>query len=1510
MARLFITSGETYGESTGGIPGGTMTQLVGSRTGHETVFINANGDADLDGSFNAGGDIINILGNAGSYSGAVVGSKLVLTSSTGANISIPVGSVGATINFADSAGRVLVFDPVLNKVLLGSQSFSPDGPTLVVDSGAGNSNLLRLTVGQDNLTGNASAQTFRATVAQNASGEQANQLGTGDELYGAGGTADDTTTGTGTNPNVDSANADKLIAWVQDASPLNASPSASIMPFMIDVEVAHFNALTVNPSLLNGSLEDLVDGVLHLFHAANGPVLGVEINAKESWGLAEVGSVGSDDSLTIYNVNTLKDSGDYATRRATKAVTIRMDHTGNGNLVDLESDLTVLFDQDYLKPGDSSQAGSRLIMEIMDMDAALLGRKPLEENPYGRITFTADGKTFFIEWSNDGVDEYPELRDRIQAAVDKIRADGTQPGFPNLKVTTGGNFTANDTDTDPGGSRNDGVTIVMTNQGPEKLVAKTMSATREVTAGKDFHTNFADRAPEVTNEKITSQIELLKVGRGADGGDLTVGGMATDGLNILGNGTGKIAGVEQFNVHVEGDETQWSSLASLQSTNNALECVFVDNATQPGSKADLVIGNANTVEVLSLKGLTALLNGKPTGVYFSNGPLGFPGDQDGDTLLSGIGGLASIQFTADLTDDRNNALKDVQLFDSTKFANDVELHTYFSQEVVAKYLNVVDTQFDPYLDNILFEYKFGGGNDLLNANFNKDNLALIGTATREDFEFLAQMGNGDDVVELQIGDGQNAVTGDGRNISNDTPSGQNLLEATTLASEGGLQTVQNWYLNHVINQDRFGAGAGSLNTNPANINGPNMVIQTGIGNDIVRAWGASAYTIDLGDGNDVAYTDNSGVVDEADTFNEGKATWVFNSLDDGKGVNPDVDNLQSQAMGSVAKIANIRLKVTFQGLEATVDVGGIATGGTQRVSSVGAVGGVTITDLDINQAIKKAINEDPVLKFLLVAEDGPSRTLIVRSLIDGEHNEPDLTVNLVAASSTAILGAGVVTLATVSAGALDDIGFVPVTGAAINGDDQRYNSQFGQDRDSNVLDTILHGYDSVAVNNNVVEGETGDDIIVYSSNGIGEGIGRTGIEGNSVETFEIDGKFNDGVKRASGGSADHKDTVLNFTAANVSQAQLEEQIITFTGPATGNGSVTVTYNGVPYTFNITIGMTADDIAAGLDALMPMAVAGAPLSGELIITGPVLGVDYDEATVSYSGTAETQTITFSVAQTDGATVTVNFNGHTVSELIGSATAYSTAAQVGDRIAFLLDGFADVIATDDGNGVVTMTAVNTGDIATALVTFSSSVGVQMNAAVATPTPGTSPGITDDVFTSVNGAVQANGYDIFDVETVLAGKVQDVSNDTTDSQAIETAIIQEVLLGDAVLGDNEVGIIDRVDFGPATTELARIQAVVTSLDTGAMANGKSGDGIIITVDENNVGTFYHIQNGVNKGDATVAILGSVELAEYWNQGDAFVDADQRDKNEIGDWDLMTIANFTPLNAAQLIGTFDQIG
>jgi hypothetical protein len=60
--------------------------------------------------------------------------------------------------------------------------------------------------------------------------------------------------------------------------------------------------------------------------------------------------------------------------------------------------------------------------------------------------------------------------------------------------------------------------------------------------------------------------------------------------------------------------------------------------------------------------------------------------------------------------------------------------------------------------------------------------------------------------------------------------------------------------------------------------------------------------------------------------------------------------------------------VTFRGLTATATVAN-----TSYKSS----------DLQINQAIKSAINNDAVLSKLLVAEDGPANTLVVTALSDG-----------------------------------------------------------------------------------------------------------------------------------------------------------------------------------------------------------------------------------------------------------------------------------------------------------------------------------------------------------------------------------------------------------------------------------------------------------------------------------------------------------------------------------------------
>ena len=52
------------------------------------------------------------------------------------------------------------------------------------------------------------------------------------------------------------------------------------------------------------------------------------------------------------------------------------------------------------------------------------------------------------------------------------------------------------------------------------------------------------------------------------------------------------------------------------------------------------------------------------------------------------------------------------------------------------------------------------------------------------------------------------------------------------------------------------------------------------------------------------------------------------------------------------------------------------------------------TDLQVNQAIKDAINNNAVLNKLIIASDGPANSLIVRSLIDGVMTEAMLSITL------------------------------------------------------------------------------------------------------------------------------------------------------------------------------------------------------------------------------------------------------------------------------------------------------------------------------------------------------------------------------------------------------------------------------------------------------------------------------------------------------------------------------------
>ena len=138
---------------------------------------------------------------------------------------------------------------------------------------------------------------------------------------------------------------------------------------------------------------------------------------------------------------------------------------------------------------------------------------------------------------------------------------------------------------------------------------------------------------------------------------------------------------------------------------------------------------------------------------------------------------------------------------------------------------------------------------------------------------------------------------------------------------------------------------------------------------------------------------------EATSYNEGRATFVLNAS------NTDINDLQANALTTVKYAANLGLTVTFQGVTTKI---------SEVASSFNTQKAVAITDLNVNQAIKAAINNDVVLNKVLIAVDGPANTLIVKSLIDGEMATTDFNVNLINVTAAAATQYGVTSITAAS----------------------------------------------------------------------------------------------------------------------------------------------------------------------------------------------------------------------------------------------------------------------------------------------------------------------------------------------------------------------------------------------------------------------------------------------------------------------------------------------------------------
>lgn len=570
---------------------------------------------------------------------------------------------------------------------------------------------LRLTVNDDSLSGTNAADLIAGRIGT-VGGVEANTLNSGDSINGQGGT-------------------DTLMAQVMSGAAFgntgsNGSQVRPIQPEISNVEVIKLEAQY-------RSIVDEASG------GEDSNVDDVYVRASEMTDVVQLWSNKSTGDLIIQDLTTLTSAGVV---RNTNTMTIGMAYTGNTDSHWDESDYKVYFDQDYLIPR-SQNDGGQLFIELMDMDSALAGGNPLEDNPWGEITFTMGGVEKVLNYGA-AANTYAELLAAIQAAI--ATAALTDPDFAQLSAAFGPEFTATDTDLEPGGSTQ-GTTIVITNSGAEQLQAVGMRATGTAPSGKDFHTGFSSLPPGTENIPVEINVALEKAGLSGDGGALVIGSMnkgSNDNNSITGDRqthNDTVEGFQKFNVTVLGNSEKSSSLSELRSTNNTLQTVIVTSETRTdGSYAHLDIGNTQSGE--------------------------------------------------------RYGLKDVATFDSTAFLSDMYLFAGLTNEMDEKYgtseMNV--------------NYDFGIGNDYFNLEVNQNQSQALNVdinmgegndeaeiwidgdavdAVTESFAINLGNGNNDLVIEVELGDGTNDFDLDG--VSNATTS---LLKNLSITSGSGADYVE------------------------------------------------------------------------------------------------------------------------------------------------------------------------------------------------------------------------------------------------------------------------------------------------------------------------------------------------------------------------------------------------------------------------------------------------------------------------------------------------------------------------------------------------------------------------------------------------------------------------------------------------------------------------------------------------------------------------------------------------
>jgi hypothetical protein len=744
----------------------------------------------------------------------------------------------------------------------------------------------------------------------------------------------------------------------------------------------------------------------------------------------------------------------------TKDVTIAFVDSDPGHV-----DYALYFDPDSLR-NVTNQSGV-LDVTLFDSDST---HTPLESNPFDGFSFTINGNSVRVTFGtvNGATATYQDLADKIQAAINNsTQSVGSlgplnQLGIKVALVSSSTPVGANGAYTAPA--------YVQISLDGYQLGTGNWLASGGVGTNTSVHTKQDVDNPTDTT-LVTSTVILDHVGRGSTGGDLVIGSLST-------GDTSTSRGVQQFDITVERD----SKLEVISSTNNTLQVVNLVNGAKGvhyhydargrlvAREGDLTaLGDTNVKTIFEDYALSAL---KAVGPYEKENTRGADQTIDGATAAQ----------------DNGYAMTDIRELNAGAFTGQLKLNAILTANVNSKYLNLKDAANNlSTADDVTFKYHLGTNDDSLNLAISSANLDKPGTTTRADFVLDLKGNGGNDVISTAIYGGD--------------PTGAWTPAATSdgLALADAEDGAAHWYVNSSQNQ--------------------NLKIDGGDGNDTINTLGSGNWQITLGKGNDTYYADNSAKDATAGHGGStGRATWVFNTIDQVT-AKADVaeralDNLKSDNNdkwkindATITESGSLlKLRVAFRDVSASAnntpdrvtlpDGSGVYF---SKVIDVPAAAGndYVVTDLNINQAIKKAINADPVLSKLLVATDGPGNTLVVKALSDGLHVARDLQVEF--AQHTAGNANAFAALLGASTGTGSDLAS---HGPAAGGTD------WGAWHTSNALDTGTDiGYKSAFANVDIGGGN------------------RTNIQGANS------GHVSDNTIHVQGDSADH-DTVVLSTGAH------------------------------------------------------------------------------------------------------------------------------------------------------------------------------------------------------------------------------------------------------------------------------------------------------------------------------------------------------------------------------------------